>query len=73
MVCSQMAVRWLLYAELQLRHLLAKRADLLAEFVKCLGQLRAEWTCIALHFRIDDLSTKALLSTTADNIQRNAR
>ena len=37
MVCSQMAVQWLLtHAELQLRHLLAKRADLLADFVKCL-------------------------------------
>ena len=41
----QMAQQWLLHAvhaELQVHYLLAKGADLLADFVKRLGQLRAD-------------------------------
>ncbi len=74
MVGSHFAVHWLLHAihaELQVRNLLAEGANLLADLVKCLSHLRAEWACIALQFRIDHLhkrDNQVQLSTITDNI-----
>ena len=78
MVGSRLAGHWLLHAihaELQVRNLLAKGVYLLADVVKCLSHLRAEWACTALQFRIDHLyrrHNQVQLSTTANNIKRFA-
>ena len=62
-----MSWRWLFHAihgELQVRYLFAKGANLLADFVKCLCQLRAEWACTALQLCIDDLHERTLSNQT---------
>ena len=55
---SKQGWRWLfhaIYAELQVRYLCAKGANLLADFVKGFGQLRAEWARTTLQLCINDL------------------
>ena len=78
LLSSCLAMDWLhhaSHAELQVRNLLAEGANLLADFVKCLSHLRAEWACIALQFRIDHLykrDNQVQLSTKTDNTNRFA-
>ncbi len=78
MVGSRLAVDWVHHAiqdELQLRNLLAKGANMLADFVKSLSHLWAERACIALQFCINHLHRRhnqVQLCRTTDNTKRFA-
>ena len=71
-----MSWRWLFHAihgELQVRYLFAKGANLLADVVKRLCQLRAQWACTALQLCIDDLHERTpSIQTHPERFQRCA-